>query len=78
MRKSLSSPSPSSDYTNIIPLIEGLRALLEEQQVNITLPSLRIESFTEDLMDILQSLSPGGGFTIAPEAGNGTPAQHHQ
>ncbi len=59
----------SSDYTNIIPLIEGLRALLEEQQVNITLPSLRIESFTEDLMDVLQSLSPGGGFTIAPEAG---------
>ena len=59
----------SSDYTNIIPLIEGLRALLEEQQVNITLPSLRIESFTEDLMDILQALSPGGGFTIAPEAG---------
>ena len=59
----------SSDYTNIIPLIEGLRALLEEQQVNITLPSLRIESFSEDLMDILQSLSPGGGFTIAPEAG---------
>ena len=59
----------SSDYTKIIPLIEGLRALLEEQQVNITLPSLRIESFTEDLMDILQSLSPGGGFTIAPEAG---------
>jgi radical SAM family uncharacterized protein len=59
----------SSDYTHIIPLIEGLRALLEEQQVNITLPSLRIESFTEDLMDVLQSLSPGGGFTIAPEAG---------
>jgi radical SAM family uncharacterized protein len=59
----------SSDYTNIIPLIEGLRGLLEEQQVNISLPSLRIESFTEELMDVLKSLSPGGGFTIAPEAG---------
>ncbi len=59
----------SSDYSQIIPLINGLRDLLQERQVNITLPSLRIESFTEDLMDELQSLSPGGGFTLAPEAG---------
>ena len=59
----------SSDYSQIIPLINGLRELLQERQVNITLPSLRIESFTEDLMDELQSLSPGGGFTLAPEAG---------
>lgn len=59
----------SSDYSQIIPLIEGLRALLVERQVNITLPSLRIESFTEELMDVLQSLSPSGGFTLAPEAG---------
>ena len=59
----------SSDYSQIIPLINGLRELLQERQVNITLPSLRIESFTEDLMDELQSLTPGGGFTLAPEAG---------
>ncbi|MCB2210001.1 TIGR03960 family B12-binding radical SAM protein [bacterium] len=59
----------SSDYSQIIPLIEGLRKLLENREVNISLPSLRIESFTEELMDELQSLSPGGGFTIAPEAG---------
>lgn len=59
----------SSDYTNIIPLIEGLSELLCERQVNITLPSLRIESFSDELMDVLQTLSPGGGFTLAPEAG---------
>jgi radical SAM family uncharacterized protein len=59
----------SSDHSEIMPLIEGLKALLTERQVNITLPSLRIESFSEDLMDVLQSLSPGGGFTLAPEAG---------
>jgi radical SAM family uncharacterized protein len=59
----------SSDYSQIIPLINGLRELLEERQVNISLPSLRIESFTEDLMDELQTLTPGGGFTLAPEAG---------
>jgi len=59
----------SSDYSQIVPLIEGLRQLLSERQVNISLPSLRIESFSEELMDVLQSLSPGGGFTLAPEAG---------
>jgi len=59
----------SSDYTEIIPLIDGLRALLCERQVNISLPSLRIESFSDALMDELQTLSPGGGFTLAPEAG---------
>lgn len=59
----------SSDYTDIIPLIKGLRNLLCERQVNISLPSLRIESFSDELMDELQALSPGGGFTLAPEAG---------
>jgi len=59
----------SSDYSQIIPLIEGLRELLTERRVDITLPSLRIESFSEELMDALQTLTPGGGFTLAPEAG---------
>lgn len=59
----------SSDHSEIIPLIEGLRELLTQRQVDISLPSLRIESFSDELMDGLQSLSPGGGFTIAPEAG---------
>lgn len=59
----------SSDHSAIIPLIQGLQSLLTERSVNITLPSLRIESFSDELMDVLQSLSPGGGFTLAPEAG---------
>jgi len=59
----------SSDYSDIIPLIDGLGELLKEQQVNVTLPSLRIESFSDEIMDALQELSPGGGFTLAPEAG---------
>jgi radical SAM family uncharacterized protein len=59
----------SSDHSQIIPLIEELQALLTERQVNISLPSLRIESFSDELMDVLQKLSPGGGFTLAPEAG---------
>lgn len=59
----------SSDYSQIVPLIQELHQLLCERNVNISLPSLRIESFSDELMDELQSLSPGGGFTIAPEAG---------
>jgi radical SAM family uncharacterized protein len=59
----------SSDYSQIVPLIKGLKALLAERHVNISLPSLRIESFSDVLMDELRAVSPGGGFTIAPEAG---------
>ena len=59
----------SSDYSQIIPLIQGLGELIHEHEVNISLPSLRIESFSDALMDELQSLTPGGGFTLAPEAG---------
>ncbi len=59
----------SSDYSHIIPLIDGLKSLLAERHVNISLPSLRIESFSDELMDNLKAISPGGGFTIAPEAG---------
>ena len=59
----------SSDYSHIIPLIKGLRALLVDRQVRISLPSLRIESFSDALMDELKTISPGGGFTLAPEAG---------
>ncbi len=59
----------SSDHSQIIALIKGLSDLLCERQVNISLPSLRIESFSDELMNELQALSPGGGFTLAPEAG---------
>lgn len=59
----------SSDYSQIVPLIEALRSLLTERQVDISLPSLRIESFSDEIMDAIQTLSPGGGFTLAPEAG---------
>jgi len=59
----------SSDYSHIIPLIDCLKALLSDRNVNISLPSLRIESFSDALMDKLKTISPGGGFTLAPEAG---------
>ncbi len=62
----------SSDYTQIMPLLKGIRDLqkspsFSHQSVSISLPSLRIESITEELIDILQD-SKRQGFTVAPEA----------
>ncbi len=57
----------SSDYTHIQELVDGLNQQYEGQHVNISLPSLRIESFSVDIMDKLKG-SRQGGFTLAPEA----------
>jgi radical SAM family uncharacterized protein len=58
----------SSDYTHIIDLTQALAARFSGKHVSITLPSLRIESFSAELMDQLKDTRPGGGFTLAPEA----------
>jgi radical SAM family uncharacterized protein len=58
----------SSDYDEILPLIRALNARFKNQHLNISLPSLRIDSFSVELMDLLQSESRRGGFTLAPEA----------
>ncbi len=58
----------SSDYDEILPLIRELSERFADQHLNISLPSLRIESFSVELMDLLQSESRRGGFTLAPEA----------
>jgi len=58
----------SSDYTQILPLTQEIYHKFRDSHVRVSLPSLRIASFSVDLMDELKELSPGGGFTIAPEA----------
>lgn len=58
----------SSDYTQILPLTQKIYREFKDAQVRVSLPSLRIASFSVELMDELKELSPGGGFTIAPEA----------
>jgi radical SAM family uncharacterized protein len=58
----------SSDYDEILELVKGVRDRFEGQHLNISLPSLRIESFSVELMDVLQETSRRGGFTLAPEA----------
>jgi len=58
----------SSDYTNINDLVEAVSQRFDGRHLTITLPSLRIESFSAELMDRLKSSRPSGGFTLAPEA----------
>jgi len=57
----------SSDYTNILELVEKISNKFAGKNLTISLPSLRIDSFSVDLMDKLKD-SRKGGFTLAPEA----------
>ncbi len=54
----------SSDYTGILELVQRVGS---GSSLSISLPSLRIETSSADLMDALQD-NKRGGFTFAPEA----------
>ena len=58
----------SSDHTQILDITKAVYEQNKTRRLSVSLPSLRIESFSVDLMDELKNLRPGGGFTIAPEA----------
>lgn len=58
----------TSDYTKLEKLTEGLIEEMEPRKVNFSLPSLRIDSFSLDLMEKAQKVRKGG-LTFAPEAG---------
>lgn len=58
----------SSDYSRIGDLVEGVMAARGGEGLNIGLPSLRIESFSVDLLEKLARGRRRGGFTFAPEA----------
>ncbi len=57
----------SSDYTHVLELTEEIGRRFDPSRINVSLPSLRIESVSTDLMDNLGA-SRRGGFTLAPEA----------
>ena len=57
----------SSDYDEVLTLTERIRDEYGSLGLNISLPSLRIESVSTQLMDNLGD-SKRGGFTLAPEA----------
>ncbi|MEG1719319.1 MAG: TIGR03960 family B12-binding radical SAM protein [Clostridia bacterium] len=64
---SLSSLS-SSDYTGMSELLDKLTQWSVPQKVNLSLPSLRVDKFSKELMTKIQSLKKSN-FTFAPEAG---------
>lgn len=64
---SLSSLS-ISDYTCIDELTTRLLEWTDDAKVNLSLPSLRVNSFTPELMEKISSVR-ASGITFAPEAG---------
>ena len=65
---SLSSLS-SSDYSKLPELINYLIEECSERKVNISLPSLRIDAFSLDVMSKVQDIKKSS-LTFAPEAGS--------
>lgn len=57
----------SSDYTHIAELLDTINDHFKGKNLTVSLPSLRIESFSIDLMEKLRGIRQGG-FTLAPEA----------
>lgn len=57
----------SSDYTNVLELVTKVGEKFGGSHLKVSLPSLRIESVSIDLMEKLKDRR-SGGFTLAPEA----------
>lgn len=58
----------TSDYSCLTDFTEQLLELTEERKINLSLPSLRIDNFSIDLMEKAQKVRKSG-LTFAPEAG---------
>lgn len=65
---SLSSLS-SSDYSMLPELLDFLIDACEREKINISLPSLRIDAFSLDVMNKVQDVKKSS-LTFAPEAGS--------
>lgn len=64
---SLSSLS-TSDYTQLETLLDKLLSWTIPEKINIALPSLRVDNFSDSLMEKLNKVRRSG-LTFAPEAG---------
>lgn len=58
----------SSDYKHLTAACDGLLDWCEPQNISLSLPSLRADNFSMELMSRLQKVRRGG-LTFAPEAG---------
>ncbi len=58
----------TSDYTQIEPLLDNLLNWTIDDKINVALPSLRVDNFSDELMKKLTAVRRAG-LTFAPEAG---------
>ncbi len=58
----------TGDYSNLAHLMQQLLAMNQGQCNSISLPSIRAEKLTPELMELIKTVRKTG-FTIAPEAG---------
>ena len=59
----------TSDYPHLLELCDGLLGYCEPRNVSLSLPSLRADNFSIDLMSRVQKVRKTG-LTFAPEAGS--------
>lgn len=59
----------SSDYSKLEKLVDAIILNSKENHINISLPSLRIDSFSLDIMSKIQDIRKSS-LTFAPEAGS--------
>ncbi len=59
----------TSDYSRLNELIDKLHCWTVEKKVSLSLPSLRVDGFSPELMDRINSVRKSG-LTFAPEAGS--------
>ncbi len=65
---SISSLS-TSDYTKLNELVDNLLEITVDKKINLSLPSLRVDNFSMELMEKVQKVKKSG-LTFAPEAGS--------
>ena len=58
-----------SDYSALTDLMWKEKQALSDQRVNISFPSMRLDSFSEDIAEFAATVRKSG-FTFAPEAGS--------
>ena len=59
----------TSDYENLYKLCDGLIEYCQPRMINLSLPSLRVDNFSMELMEKVQKVRKSG-LTFAPEAGS--------
>ena len=59
----------TSDYSRLNELLDRLHLWTEQEKVSISLPSLRVDGFSPELMERINSVRKSG-LTFAPEAGS--------